>query len=72
MILLIVGAFPVAYLTLSQKKSLHGTGWCFQCREVWELSTRVQSSDLMASCQFNRRRFGGGRLGADMRGRVIV
>jgi hypothetical protein len=28
----------------SSKKSLLGTGWCFQCREVWGL--RVQSSGV--------------------------
>jgi hypothetical protein len=26
------------FLWCGLKKSQHGTGWCFQCREVWESS----------------------------------
>jgi hypothetical protein len=33
-------------------KILHGTGWCFQCSEVWgRQATRLQSSGVAASRQ---------------------
>jgi hypothetical protein len=40
----------------SSKKSLHGTDWRFQCREVGDY--RVQSSGVAASCLVNKRQFG--------------
>jgi hypothetical protein len=33
---------------MAQKKSLHGRGWYFQCREVWKETTRVQPSGVAA------------------------
>ena len=43
-----LGPFPRSEL----KKSLHGRGWCFQWREVWEASSAHNLAMLPVGCQF--------------------
>jgi hypothetical protein len=49
--------FPRRSLARVSKKSLHGTGWCFQCREVGRLSLgpRRDSYNLASRCLINKR-----------------
>jgi hypothetical protein len=40
------------FLGADSKKSLHGRGWCFQWREVWEASSARNLAMLPVGCQF--------------------
>jgi len=40
------------FLGADSRKSLHGRGWCFQWREVWEASSAHNLAMLPVGCQF--------------------